>query len=60
MFLKCSPFYKFCLAVDCFSCSVVFANAEASFITREPNQWYREPYASNAGADSTADFAQSV
>ncbi|WOG87903.1 hypothetical protein DCAR_0207136 [Daucus carota subsp. sativus] len=34
--------------------------SEASFITREPNQWYREPYASNAGADSTADFAQSV
>uniref|UniRef100_A0A166DP05 4-(Cytidine 5-phospho)-2-C-methyl-D-erithritol kinase n=1 Tax=Daucus carota subsp. sativus TaxID=79200 RepID=A0A166DP05_DAUCS len=34
--------------------------SEASFITREPNQWYREPYASSAGADSTADFAQSV
>lgn len=34
--------------------------SEASFITREPNQWYREPYATNAGTDSTADFAQSA
>lgn len=38
----------------------VLANAEASFITREPNQWYTEPYASSAGTDSSAEFAQSA
>lgn len=40
--------------------TILFLNAEANFLIREENKWYREPASTSASSTSASNFSESV